>query len=487
MVAFPNRVLFLGFGAVARCALPIFVEHITIDPGRITIMDFDPNEEALKPWIARGMTFVKDRATAENLGTLLEQYVSAGDLLIDLAWNIDACEIIQWCHDRGVLYVNTSVELWDPYAGGQKHPSERTLYWRHMNLRRMYAQWDKPGPSAVVEHGANPGLISHFTKHALLEIADRVLQEKKISGGPAEQIAQHAKAREFNHLAHKLGVKVIHCSERDTQVTDQPKEVNEFVNTWSVEGFREEGTTTAEMGWGTHEKELPALAYEHLDGPRNQICLARMGINTYVASWVPPNHDIIGMVVRHGEAFTISDKLTVWENGKAIYRPTVHYAYCPCDCAIASLYELRGNDYRLQSRVRIMTDEITRGADILGALLMGHPYVSWWCGSDLDIEESRRLVPHQNATTMQVAVSVVAACLWMFDNPQRGLCVPDDLPHDDVLDFSKPYLGKFESVASDWTPLKHYSNFFQGYNKPQTDPSDPWQFKNFLITEGDGI
>ena len=191
------------------------------------------------------------------------------------------------------------------------------------------------------------------------------------------------KAREFNHLAAKLGVKVIHCSERDTQITDRPKQVDEFVNTWSVEGFREEGTTTAEMGWGTHEKELPALAFEHADGPKNQICLARMGINTFVASWVPPDYHIVGMVVRHGEAFTISDKLTVWEDGKAVYRPTVHYAYCPCDCAIASLHELRGHDYELQPRIRIMTDEITSGADILGALLMGHPYQSWWSGSDL--------------------------------------------------------------------------------------------------------
>jgi len=96
--------------------------------------------------------------------------------------------------------------------------------------------------------------------------------------------------------------------------------VDEFVNTWSVEGFREEGTTTAELGWGTHEKELPPLAYEHTDGPRNQICLARMGMNTWVKSWVP-DYCIQGMVVRHGEAFTISDRLTVWKDGKAIYRP----------------------------------------------------------------------------------------------------------------------------------------------------------------------
>jgi len=354
-----------------------------------------------------------------------------------------------------------------------------------MNIRRMVAAWSEPGPTAVLEHGANPGLISHFTKQALLDIAARCLADRKFDAARAEKIQHHAAAWEFNLLAYELGVKVIHCSERDTQITNRPKEVNEFVNTWSVEGFREEGTTTAEMGWGTHERELPALAFEHRDGPRSQICLARMGINTFVVSWVPPDHHIVGMIVRHGEAFTITEKLTVWQDGKAIYRPTVHYAYCPCDSAIVSLYELRGRDYNLQPRIRIMTDEITSGADILGALVMGHPYQSWWCGSDLDIEESRRLVPHQNATTMQVAISVVAACMWMLENPRRGVCVPDDLPHDYVLEISKPYLGTFISVASDWNPLQHYANAFHGFNRPQLDPSEPWQFKNFLITDGD--
>jgi homospermidine synthase len=486
MTAFDKRILFLGFGAVARCTLPILMEHMKVDPRRITLMDFEPNDTAIRPWLERGMTFIKDRVAPENLGSLLARHVSSGDLLIDLAWNIDCCEIVQWCHEHGVLYINTSVELWDPYASaGDAHPTVRTLYWRHMNLRRLTSRWAEPGPTAVLEHGANPGLISHFTKQGLLDIAQRALADKHFTGAPAERIAQHAKDLAFNHLAHQLGVKVVHCSERDTQITNQPKEVDEFVNTWSVEGFREEGTTTAELGWGTHEKELPSFAFEHSEGPKSQICLARMGMNTFVASWVPPNHNIVGMVVRHGEAFSITEKLTVLDDGRAVYRPTVHYAYCPCDCAIASLHELRGNDYRLQPRTRIMTDEITTGADILGALIMGHPYLSWWCGSDLSIAESRRLVPHQNATTMQVAISVVAACLWMLNNPRRGVCVPDDLPHDFVLGVSKPYLGTFISTPSDWTPLKHYTNYFRGYNQPQLDTSDPWQFKNFLITEGD--
>jgi homospermidine synthase len=381
--------------------------------------------------------------------------------------------------------VNTSVELWDPYEGAEnKHPTERTLYFRHMKIRRMIAKWAQPGPTAVLEHGANPGLISHFTKQGLIDIGKRLIADKKVKGPDADEIRQLIKDGTFNQLAMKLGVKVIHCSERDTQISSKPKEVDEFVNTWSVEGFREEGTTTAEIGWGTHEKELPPFAYEHKDGPRNQICIARMGINTWVASWVP-NYCIHGMVVRHGEAFTISDRLTVWDKGKALYRPTVHYAYCPSDSAIASLNELRGYDYELQEKQRILNDEISSGADILGALLMGHPYNAWWTGSDLSIEESRRLVPHQNATTMQVAISVIAAAMWMIENPAKGVCVPDDLPHEYVLRIAKPYLGKWISRAADWTPLKHYANAFQGHNDPRIDTDDVWQFKNFLITDGD--
>jgi homospermidine synthase len=485
MLEYSNKILFVGYGAVAQCALPILVKHIKVPARDITVMDFEDRRGVLAPWLKRGVRFAHKRVTRANLGALLGKYLGPGDLLIDLAWNIDCCEILQWCHDRGVLYINTSVELWDPYENALGAPPQKmTLYWRHMNLRRMTAQWSQPGPTAVLEHGANPGLISHFTKQGLLDIGNRAIKDGKVKGKTADEVRQLIAEQKFNHLAMTLGVKVIHCSERDTQITDQPKQVNEFVNTWSVEGFREEGTTTAELGWGTHEKELPPLACEHTEGPRNQICLARMGINTWVTSWVP-NYCIHGMVVRHGEAFTISDRLTVWEKGKAIYRPTVHYAYCPADVAIASLNELRGYDFKLPRKQRILNDEIISGSDILGALLMGHAYNAWWIGSDLSIEESRRLVRHQNATTMQVAISVVAAAMWMIENPDRGVCVPDDLPHEYVLKISKPYLGKWISKPTDWTPLKHYTNTFPGHNNPQIDPKDPWQFKNFLITDGD--
>jgi homospermidine synthase len=483
MTHFEKRVLFVGFGSVAQCTLPILLKHLNVPHKNITVMDFVDAEPQLKAWIERGVNFVKNKVTEENLHSLLAQYVGDGDILIDLAWNIDCCEILNWCHNHGVMYLNTSVEVWDPYKDAESsHPTKKTLYWRHMNVRRMIAGWTTPGPTAVLEHGANPGLISHFTKQGLIDISQALIEEKKVDREQSELLSSLVKEKKFNHLAMELGVKVIHCSERDTQISNRPKEVDEFVNTWSVEGFREEGTTTAEMGWGTHEKTLPALAVQHPEGPKNQICLAKMGMNTWVRSWVP-NYDIHGMVVRHGEAFTISDKLTVWNNDQAIYRPTVHYAYCPSDVAIASLNELRGNNYNLQSRIRIMNDEITAGEDILGALIMGHSYNSWWVGSALSIEESRRLVPHQNATTMQVAISVVAAVLWMIENPQKGVVVPDDLPHDFVLEVSKPYLGRFISTRSDWTPLKQLKNYFGKEFTLDLDLKDPWQFKNFAVQE----
>jgi homospermidine synthase len=334
----------------------------------------------------------------------------------------------------------------------------------------------------VLDHGANPGLISHFTKKAIVDIARRFASDRSTPKTQARAVSRLLKEKNFPRLSRALGIKVIHCSERDTQATNRPKEVDEFVGTWSIEGLREEGTAPAELGWGTHEKEFPPLTNLPPYGPRNQIFLSQMGMNTWVRSWVP-YCEIIGMVVRHAEAFSISDKLTVWERNKPVYRPTVHYAYMPCDETISSLHELRCRNYELQPKLRIMSDEIIRGEDILGSLLMGHKYNSWWTGSILSIEESRRLVSHQNATTMQVAIGVVSAVMWMIENPDKGVYLPDELPYDYILKRAIPYLGRFVSEASDWTPFKNYQIFFKENSAAYLNKKNPWCFQNFLFKD----
>jgi homospermidine synthase len=478
-IEFKNNILIIGYGAVSRCTIPILLKEISVPADNITVIDFEDKSEELKKLTKSGLKFFKEKITPENIRSVLSKYLKPGDLLIDLAWNIDCNEIVLWCHDNQVIYVNASVEEWDPLNDAHKTTAfKKSLYYRQMKLRKMAEDW-KDSTTAVVDHGANPGLISHFTKQGLVDIANRLISDKKVSEKDKDVLLDLIKNSKFAELAMKLNVKVIHCSERDTQITNKPKEVDEFVGTWSIEGLREEGVAPAEMGWGTHEKKLPKLHNLPPSGPKNQIFLSQMGANTFVHSWVP-NMDILGMVIRHGEAFGISDNLTVWKGEEAIYRPTVHYAYMPCHETISSLIELKARNYSLQPKLRIMYDEIIKGEDILGALIMGHEYKSWWTGSILSIEESRKLVPGQNATTVQVAIGVVAAVMWMIENPKKGLCIPDNLPYDYILKIAKPYLGKFVSEPSDWTPLRDRKIHFSE-NPDSVPDEDPWQFKNFLL------
>jgi homospermidine synthase len=480
----PGRVVMLGCGSVAQCLLPLLLDHFHFDPASVTVLESRDSADRIADSIARGVHYQQFEITPENLVATLEAHLGDGDLLIDLAWNIGLDDLLDWCRDHNVRYLNTSVEVWDPYLNpATTTPQERTLYWRHMALRRQIARWgSNDGPSAVVEHGANPGLVSHFTKQALVEIAEAVLVDGHLSERH-DRIREALATQRYNELAMLLDVKAIHIAERDTQITDRPKQVGEFVNTWSVDGFYEEGVAPAELGWGTHEKRLPRLGLTHSgEGPLNQICFAQMAHKTLVRSTVPSGQ-IMGMVIRHGEAFTICDHLTVWEGDQALYRPTVHYAYCPTDAAWASFVELEGDQYVYPENQRIMNDEIVSGRDELGVLLMGHPYKSWWTGMRTSIEEARAVAPHQSATTIQVAASILGAVDWMLRAPREGVRVPDELPWRDVLGVAGPYVGTTWSGPLDWDPVSTHADWFDAYAGRVLDREDPWQFTNFLITD----
>ncbi|OGC35725.1 homospermidine synthase [candidate division WOR-1 bacterium RIFOXYB2_FULL_48_7] len=480
-VKFNGKILIIGCGSVSQCAIPLVTRLIDMPAKNVTIMDFVDNKKRVRDSLKKGVKYINGRVTKENYKSLLAKHVGPGDMIIDLAWNIDCRSIVTWCRENNVLYVNTSVEEWDPYRDEQRNdPTKYTLYTRHMEIREMIKGWgDNKGTTAIVDHGANPGLVSHFTKKALTDIAHKIIKDKP-QDKRLPQLRAALAAKDFARLAMLAGVKVIHISERDTQITDQPKQVNEFVNTWSIEGFFEEGVAPAELGWGTHEKYVPEGAFFHETGPRNQICLRTLGMRTWVHSWVPCG-ETTGMVIRHGEAFSISDRLTVWDGDKAVYRPTVHYAYCPSDVAINSLHELEMRQFQLQEKQRIMSDEIIDGRDELGVLLMGHDFSSWWCGSLLSIHDARKHVPHQQATTLQVAISVVAAAIWMIKNPKRGFLLPDDLDHEEILKISVPFIKPFVSRAVDWHPLKNLNTKFTKFDMPRPKDEDVWQFTTFLV------
>jgi homospermidine synthase len=115
--------------------------------------------------------------------------------------------------------------------------------------------------------------------------------------------------------------------------------------------------------------------------------------------------------------------------------------------------------------------------DELGVLLMGHKKGAYWYGSQLTIEEARKLCPYNNATSLQVNIGYASAIIWAINNPDAGIVEPDELPYKTMLQICKPYLGRVVGVYTDWTPLEGRGVLFP----EDVDASDPWQFKNFRV------
>lgn len=187
------------------------------------------------------------------------------------------------------------------------------------------------------------------------------------------------------------------------------------------------------------------------------------------------------MVIRHGEAFTISDHLTVWDDaGVPVYRPTVHYAYCPADTAINSMHELEMRNWQLHERQRILGDEIVSGRDELGVLLMGHPLTAWWTGSLCSIDEARVIIPHQNATTLQVGRRFSAPSTGCSDGPMPACECATSCRGTRYWRSRGPIWARTPGPV-DWDPLRTRNGLFERYNGRAFDHDDPWQYGNFLV------
>jgi homospermidine synthase len=104
-----------------------------------------------------------------------------------------------------------------------------------------------------------------------------------------------------------------------------------------------EGLQPAELGWGSHERHFPADAMRHKSGCRASIYLKRPGAGTRVRSWAPWAGAFHGFLVTHSESISIADYLSLGDGNEPDYRPTVHYAYHPCDDAVLSLHEMAGS------------------------------------------------------------------------------------------------------------------------------------------------
>lgn len=460
---FTRKLFIIGFGSIGQSVLPLIFRHIKLQPEQVTIITKDEHGANIAREFAAN--FQLTTITSENFQNILQPLLSPGDFLVNLSVSVSSVALIELCQAKGALYLDTCIEPWEGgYTDATLYPSQRSNYALRESILQIK---NRNAPTALVTHGANPGLVSHFLKEALLKLA----HDNHLA------INQPLKQTSWATLAKQLEIKAIHIAEHDSQISNRNINLNEFVNTWSIDGFISEGLQPAELGWGTHERHWPQDAHHHDFGSKATIYISRPGASVQVRTWTPLAGPFHGFLITHGETISISDYFSLKNKDELIYRPTVHYAYHPCPSAVLSIHELAGREWQPQNSKHLLMHDIVDGIDELGVLLMGNSKGVYWFGSQLSIYEARKLAPYNNATSLQVSASVLAGMIWVLENPSRGIIEPDEIDHRFILNIAKLYLGNVAGFYTDWSPILFREKLFA----EKLDRTDPWQFLNIRV------
>jgi homospermidine synthase len=355
------RFLLIGFGAVGQGLAPLLVQALGVAPSRITAWAADLQGATVAQDV--GINLQLQPLTPDNHAKLLAAHLQAGDVLLNLAVEVSSFDLITWCQKHDVLYLDTGIE---PWPGGYQPSQGLEPTTNHWLREQVLAQRQPHRATAVLAHGANPGLISHLAKRALEQLA----HDQGLTFTPGR----------WADLAQTLGVQVIQVAERDTQTDHRPVAPGEFRNTWSVPGFISELTQACEAGWGSHESSLPTGAQRPSRGSQTSIYWPHpeQGL-VQVKSWVPSVDDSLAWLVTHNESISLAEFLSVHDGeGHATYRPTVYFAYQPCPQACQSIAHWLSQKKQAPIEQNVMPlPDLQQGQDELGVLLC-HGTGAYW-------------------------------------------------------------------------------------------------------------
>lgn len=423
-------------GEVAKCVLHLIDNFLKTGAHEFFIVERknETQHQTVNAFMQRGAHYLQRNLTAENMLLVLQNEVGLkpGDLVVDLTTDTDMFHTVRLAFENGWLYLNTCIE---------NSADERLIHHRnHERMAQLIAEFDHRAakPACIFDHGMNPGLISSFVKQGLLDIAQIAL-----ASGIYPELKTYLAHRDFSAIAECLGLRVLHCSELDDQHgTNIPQDV--FVNTWSCPGFLVEAKAPMQMALGTHETAIPGKGSLT---ERRIFVSNELAYRTRAQSYVP-YRKILGMVVPHEEVITLQKFLT-----RPGYAPTICYVYeinpHTARCFDEGIIDEKNGE--------VLTPEANKlsGADKVGALflLARNPLTgeagtwSYWCGTILETTD-----PVFSATVIQVAAGVLAAMRWMIANPLGGVRFPEELPHEEMLNSARPFLGEIFSAPVAFTP-----------------------------------
>lgn len=476
------KVVLLGVGMVGSCFLEMLslttLGRKAIQPyhGIVCVdrrdisLDFLPLEKRPRP-----IKIEQFEVQPDNVRHWLESHIENGDLLVDLSYNICSLPLMEYCLGVGANYINTSMEKWAKMD--EKASVESSLAMAHEAAIKVGQTFEHPRSTAILTHGMNPGLISHFVKQALLNMAEEVLRlyREKLHHELSE-LKTATTQLDFPRLAYLLDVKVIHCSEDDMQETKKglARSPGQVASTWGPSPLYEEATDPIQIGLGTHEFTQEQVLGQTLQTRGSSVIIPVRGMDWLHESYVH-DHPITGMLISHSENDTLSRFLTYRDpNGQVIARPSVYYVYSPLNESWVALDEIRRQGRKANLIKRLDLPTLDNGADAVGALLLmgSHPIkrlvmgslekenTAYWFGSVLKVEDVRQGgFRSSGPTVVQVGASLLALMTYLHRSPApRGVIFPEDLPHDAILKLARPYLGQ---VFEGYVPYHPTSLQFQ--------------------------
>ena len=456
MIEFKNRIVQFGFGAVGKSFFEKISKEIKFNKDNYFIISRDKLEYTFFLELGGKLgNFIVADINRKNFKQIFSKYLNEGDLLIDFADGVGTKDFVEWCAYNNVMYLNTGETDWDDnwyniFEENLKKNELRNQLRQNINVNKY---------PIVLQHGNNPGLVSHFVKAGLEYIVKKQFKNNKNLNTLLEQ-------NKFNELAKELDLKEIHVNDKDDQEVKDKFDKNKLYSTWSVDSFFFEmlSEATANIGTNEHidyEKECKKIDFKNGFLEFKDLAMDKVGKTYY------PKGKFEGFLVPHEETITIAKSLEIKNNEDVIYRPTVMFLYSPCNFAIKYLKQARVNDYlnpdttkpkdienqiirgfKYPERAEILyKEQIKEGTEYVGVLLLGTRFEPVWVGNRIKkkfLYKDQKLSFWQTPTITPVAMSALAATCWMIRNKDRGgIYFPDDISeYNEIINFAEKYISK---------------------------------------------
>ena len=460
MINFDGKIVQFGFGAVGKSFYEKILKEINFNENNYFVITM--NEGEFAQYINLGgiaANFIQADVRKENFKEIFSKYLNSGDLLIDFAESVGTKDICDWCAENNIMYINTGEtdwpEIWYNILNENLKKNEIKEKYMNSSLKDKYP--------IVLQHGNNPGLVSHFVKAGIEYIVNTQFKKDKY-------LKKLIKNNKFNEVAYKLGLKMIHINDIDLQKINDSYKNNTLFNTWCIDSFFFEMLSEATISIGTHEKidfedECKLIDYENWFLELKKIAIEKK-CKTYYS-----NGFFEGYLVPHEEIITISKNLELKENDRVVYRPSVMFLYSPCEFARryfenAKVNEypepnpnkpqegqnpngetiIRGYKYPEYSEI-VYKEKIEEGTEYVGVLLLGENFAPVWVGNRIEpsfLYKNKKDSYWQTPTITPVAISALAAVCWMIKNQERGgIYFPDDIPdYKYILKIAEKYISK---------------------------------------------